>query len=140
MGRGACPVHGSGRPAPGGVGAPVQQVLDWVWPPAMLALAIWMIVCVHRQLQSRVGRWLLYPVIALLVLASIGGGYETLGEAADAEAYPVPGRLIDVGGHRLHLRCTGAHAHRGARTGRRRDVVESWVDRAGGRGTPGLCL
>ena len=91
-----------------GFGSPVHQVLDWVWPPAMLALAIWMIVCVHRQLHSRGGRWLLYPVIAMLALASIGGGYQTLGEAADAKAYPMPGQLIDVGGHRLHLSCTGA--------------------------------
>src|SRR4029453_1212229 len=89
-------------------GAPVDQVLDWVWPPAMLALAVWRIVCVHRQLQSRGGRWLLYPVIAVLALASIGGGYQTLGAAADATAYPMPGQLIDVGGHRLHLSCTGS--------------------------------
>src|SRR5215217_890345 len=67
-----------------GFGSPVHQVLDWVWPPAMLALAVWMLVCVHRQLHSRGGRWLLYPVIAVLALASIGGGYQTLGEAADA--------------------------------------------------------
>jgi pimeloyl-ACP methyl ester carboxylesterase len=91
-----------------GFGSPVHRVLDWVWPPAMLALAIWMLVCVHRQPQSWGGRWLLYPVIAMLALASIGGGYQTLGEAADANAYPMPGQLIDVGGHRLHLRCTGA--------------------------------
>jgi pimeloyl-ACP methyl ester carboxylesterase len=91
-----------------GFGSPVHQVLDWVWPPAMLALAVWMIVCVHRQLHSRGGRWLLYPVIVILALASIGGGYQTLREAADARAYPMPGRLIDVGGHRLHLSCTGS--------------------------------
>jgi pimeloyl-ACP methyl ester carboxylesterase len=91
-----------------GFGSPVDQVLNWVWPPAMLALALWMLTRVHRQLQSRGGRWLLYPAIAMLALASIGGGYQTLGEAADAEAYPMPGRLIDVGGHRLHLSCTGA--------------------------------
>jgi pimeloyl-ACP methyl ester carboxylesterase len=93
-----------------GFGSPVHQVLNWLWPPTMLALAIWMIVCVHRQLHSRGGRWLLYPVIALLALASIGGGYQTLAEAADAKAYPMPGQLIDVGGHRLHLSCTGASA------------------------------
>jgi pimeloyl-ACP methyl ester carboxylesterase len=93
-----------------GFGAPVHQVLNWVWPPAMLGLAVWMIVGVHRQLPSRGGRWLLYPVIALLALVSIGGGYQTLGEAADAEAYPMPGRLVEVGGHRLHLSCTGAAA------------------------------
>ena len=44
----------------------------------------------------------------MLVLASIGGGYETVAEAADAAAYPMPGQLIDVGGHRLHLHCTGS--------------------------------
>ena len=91
-----------------GFGSPVHEVLNWVWPPVMLALAIWMIVCVHRQLRSRGGRWLLYPVIAMLALASIGGGYETVREAADARAYPMPGQLIDVGGHRLHLSCTGS--------------------------------
>ena len=36
-----------------GFGSPVQQVLNWMWPPVMLALAVWMIVCVRRQLQSR---------------------------------------------------------------------------------------
>jgi pimeloyl-ACP methyl ester carboxylesterase len=89
-------------------GAPVDQVLSWVWPPAMPVLAVWMLVCVHRQLPSRGGPWLLYPVIVMLALASVGGGYQTLGAAADARAYPMPGRLIDVDGHRLHLSCTGA--------------------------------
>jgi pimeloyl-ACP methyl ester carboxylesterase len=89
-------------------GSSVSGVLDWVWPPVMLALAIWMIVRVHRRLRSRSGRWLLYPVIAVLALASIGGGYQTVGAAADARANPMPGQLIDVGGHRLHLSCTGS--------------------------------
>jgi pimeloyl-ACP methyl ester carboxylesterase len=91
-----------------GVGSREDRVLDWVWPPVMLALAVWMIVCVHRRLHSRGGRWLLYPVIVVLALASVGGGYQTLGEAADAKAYPMPGQLIDVDGHRLHLSCTGS--------------------------------
>jgi pimeloyl-ACP methyl ester carboxylesterase len=91
-----------------GFGSSVHQVLDWMWPPATLALAIWMIVSAHRQLRSRTRRWLLYPVIVMLALASIGGGYETLREAADAKAYQMPGQLIDVGGHRLHLYCTGS--------------------------------
>ena len=86
----------------------MQRVLNWVWPPVLLALAVWMIVRVRRQLRSRSRRWLLYPVIAMLALASIGGGYETVREAADAKAYPMPGQLIDVGGHRLHLNCTGS--------------------------------
>ena len=89
-----------------GFGSPVHQVLNWVWPPAMLALAIWMLVCVHRQLQSRGGRWLLYPVFALMAVAAIGGGYETVAEALDEDP-PMPGQLIDVGGHSLHLNCRG---------------------------------
>jgi pimeloyl-ACP methyl ester carboxylesterase len=92
------------------LGESVQAVLNWLWPPFMLALAIWMIIRVRRQLPSRAGRWLLYPVIALLALVSIGGAYETPREAADANAYPMPGQLIDVRGHRLHLSCTGSGA------------------------------
>jgi pimeloyl-ACP methyl ester carboxylesterase len=88
-------------------GSSVREALSWVWPPALLALAIWMIVRAHRQLRSRSRRWLLYPVIAMLALAAVGGGYETVGEATD-EDYPMPGQLIDVGGHRLHLNCTGS--------------------------------
>jgi pimeloyl-ACP methyl ester carboxylesterase len=89
-------------------GSSVQAVLNSVWPPVMLAVAIWMIVCAHRQLRSRGGRWLLNLVVGVLALASIGGGYETVRETMDARAYPMPGRLIDVGGHRLHLSCTGS--------------------------------
>jgi hypothetical protein len=89
-------------------GSSAHRVLDWVWPPALLAVAIWMVVRVRRELRSRSGRRLLYPVIAFLALASVGGGYATLGAAADTRAYPMPGQLIDVGGHRLHLNCTGS--------------------------------
>ena len=91
-----------------GFGSAVHGVLNWVWPPALLGLVIWMFVRARRQLRSRSGRWLLYPVMATLALASIGGGYETMREAADAKAYPMPGQLIDVGGHGLHLNCAGS--------------------------------
>ena len=37
----------------------------------------------------------------------LGAGGEALAEAADARAYPPPGQLVDVGGHRLHLHCVG---------------------------------
>jgi pimeloyl-ACP methyl ester carboxylesterase len=72
----------------------------------VLAVAILIIIGMRRDLHSR-SRWLLYPVIAVLVLASLGGGVETASEALDAKAYPMPGQLIDVGGHSLHLSCTG---------------------------------
>lgn len=91
-----------------GFGGTVRDVLNWVWPPALLVLVIWMFVQAHRQLRSRTRRWLLYPVFTVLLLAAVGGGYQTVREAADANAYPMPGQLIDVGGHRLHLHCTGS--------------------------------
>ncbi|MDQ0093952.1 alpha/beta hydrolase [Paeniglutamicibacter psychrophenolicus] len=93
-----------------GFGAPIQAVLNWVWPPAVLVLAIWMFLRARRRLRSRAGRVLVYPVIVALALASIGGGFETVSEVADARTYPMPGRLIDVGGHALHLDCTGSGA------------------------------
>ena len=43
----------------------------------------------------------------MLAIAAVGGGYETVRESLDARAYPPPGQLVDVGGHRLHLHCTG---------------------------------
>jgi pimeloyl-ACP methyl ester carboxylesterase len=89
-------------------GPSARTVLDWVWPPAMLGLTVWMISRVRRRLPSRAGRRMLYPVIAVLALASIGAGYETAAEAAGAHAHPMPGQLVDVGGHRLHLYCTGS--------------------------------
>jgi pimeloyl-ACP methyl ester carboxylesterase len=90
-----------------GFGSSVHEVLSWVWPPALLALVVWMIVQAHRQLRSRSRRWLLYPVFALMAVAAIGGGYETVAEALDEDP-PMPGQLIDVGGHSLHLRCSGS--------------------------------
>jgi pimeloyl-ACP methyl ester carboxylesterase len=88
-------------------GSGVDKVLSWLWPPTLLALVIWMVIRARKQLHSRTRRWLLYPVFAILVLASIGGGYEAVG-AASATTYSVPGQKIDVGGHRLQLHCTGS--------------------------------
>ena len=85
----------------------VQAVFGWVWPPVLFGLVVWMFLRV-RQIRSRGGRLLLYPLLAVLLLASVGGGYETVRESLDASAYPMPGQLVDVGGHRLHLHCTGS--------------------------------
>lgn len=88
-------------------GDSVQGVLSWVWPPALLVLVVWMIIRSRQQLRSRT-RWLIYPVFAALLLASLGGVYETVSGASDAGPYPMPGQLIDVGDHRLHLSCNGS--------------------------------
>jgi pimeloyl-ACP methyl ester carboxylesterase len=52
--------------------------------------------------------WLGGFVVVVVGLALIGMVYESAAEARDAQAFPPPGQMVDVGGHRLHLNCTGA--------------------------------
>jgi pimeloyl-ACP methyl ester carboxylesterase len=88
--------------------APSGNELGWVWPPVLAAIVIWMTVHARRNLRSRTRVWLLYPVFAALLLSAFGGAYETYRESAGRNTYSMPGRLIDVGGHELHINCTGA--------------------------------
>jgi pimeloyl-ACP methyl ester carboxylesterase len=81
----------------------------WVWPPLAIALAVWMFVQLRRSLRGRV-RWLLYPVVGSLALGAVGGMYETAITSQDRHTFAAPGVLYDVGGHRLHLNCTGTGA------------------------------
>ncbi len=46
-------------------------------------------------------------LIALLLLATVGLLYEQRAERRDRELYPAPGKLVDIGGYRLHLTCSG---------------------------------
>jgi pimeloyl-ACP methyl ester carboxylesterase len=52
--------------------------------------------------------WLGRIAVSMAALALVGALYESVAEAADARAYPPPGQLVDVGGHRLHINCSGA--------------------------------
>ena len=51
--------------------------------------------------------WLGRIMLSIMGLALVGYIYEPMAEAADAKAYPPPGQLVDVGGYRLHINCTG---------------------------------
>jgi len=85
-----------------------MDALGWVWPPALLGLLVWITVQIRRQLPRRGGRWLLYPVIAVTALATVGGGIHTVTQSVDqASVDSLPGQLIDVGDHRLYLSCNG---------------------------------
>ena len=84
----------------------VMDLLSWVWPPALAILAIWMFAEVRHQLRGR-GRWFVVPVIAMLLVFAIGGAIATVSDANGLGASSQTGRLIDVGGHRLYIECTG---------------------------------
>jgi len=51
--------------------------------------------------------WLGRIAVLVVGLALVGTIYEPIAEAADAKAYPPPGQMVDVGGYRLHIHCTG---------------------------------
>jgi pimeloyl-ACP methyl ester carboxylesterase len=87
-------------------GVAAMDRLSWLWPPAILALAVWMAIQFRRDLVGR-GRWLLYPIVAVLVLSSIGGGLQTVMSTIDQAALPMSGQLVDIGGRKLHIECTG---------------------------------
>jgi pimeloyl-ACP methyl ester carboxylesterase len=49
---------------------------------------------------------LIFLLVVLLILLA-GVLYQAIGSALDLRRYPAPGRLIDVGGHRLHIHTEG---------------------------------
>jgi pimeloyl-ACP methyl ester carboxylesterase len=88
-------------------GPAAMNVLSWIWPPALAVLAIWMVAQVRRHLLGR-GRWLVVPVIATLLVFAIGGGLATVSAATNPGTSAGSGQLVDVGGHRLYIECTGS--------------------------------
>lgn len=59
------------------------------------------------SLLKRSGQVLLWFVGAIAVLAAAGAIYQVIATGNDERAFPPPGKLIDVGGYRLHLYCVG---------------------------------
>jgi len=58
--------------------------------------------------DSRVVRRVLRVLLFVAALLVAGASWEWLAERHDRAAFPPPGRLVDAGGHRLHLRIDGA--------------------------------
>ena len=86
----------------------VVRAFGWVWPIPAAGLAIWMFVQARRSLHNWSRFVILSPVLAMLLLASFGGAYETIRETTDDDALAMSGQLVDVGGHELHISCTGS--------------------------------
>jgi pimeloyl-ACP methyl ester carboxylesterase len=90
-----------------------------------------------RRLRQ-IGLGLIVALGLLVLLGGVGAVYESVAEAADAKAHPPPGRMIDVGGHRLHINCVGAGSPTvviEAGLGDSSLSWSSWVQPAAGRTT-----
>ena len=91
-------------------GEPAMSRLPWLWPPALVALGLWIAWRTRRDLPRRGARLVVYTVAALMVTAGLGGVFQVAGGDPKTAAGLVPGRLVDVGGYRLHLHCIGTGA------------------------------
>lgn len=62
-----------------------------------------------QSLSSKRGcfRWVGMAVVLVLGLMLAGTIYESVSEASDIQAYPPLGQMVDIGGYRLHIHCTG---------------------------------
>src|SRR5947207_10270299 len=88
--------------------ANTMNLLGWIWPLALIALAVWMTVQARRTLRGITRRLILFPLFVGLVVAGFGGGYEAIQEQVDRSTTAMPGHLVDVGGRRLYVHCTGS--------------------------------
>src|SRR5688572_1762274 len=61
-------------------------------------------------MRRRTTRLLVWLGGFLAVAALSGAIYQWLATRKDLASAPLPGRLVDVGGYRLHLWCTGSGA------------------------------
>jgi pimeloyl-ACP methyl ester carboxylesterase len=86
--------------------APEMSVLAWIWPVPVFLLAAWLIRRVRRDVAGR-SRWLLYPVVGVLALLGVGGAAEAVVVASDGGRSADGGELVDVGGHKLFIACSG---------------------------------
>ena len=89
-------------------GEPTMTRLAWVWAPALVVLAVWVERRTRADLPGR-ACFFVYPVTLVMLLAGLGGLYQATTKAPQSAAGPMSGKLVDVGGYRLHLSCTGTN-------------------------------
>lgn len=60
-----------------------------------------------RRVLRGIARGIAVILAVIVGLAAAGATYEAIAAGGDAKAYPPRGRLVDVGGYRLHIDCVG---------------------------------
>jgi hypothetical protein len=79
----------------------------------------------YRIKKARWGIAVAGAVVAMVILAAIGASYQILVEWREANRFPAPGALVEVGGRKLHVICTGA-PRSSIFPGSSRDPVSQW--------------
>ena len=69
----------------------------------------------------------LWLVGALLVLAVSGAIYQAIATQRAERAYPPPGKMVDVGGHSLHINCVGRGSPTVILDGGTGEMSANWV-------------
>ena len=64
-------------------------------------------VRIRTKLWKWTKRLVLVGVCGVVALAVVGFVYEQTAQGLAAADHPPPGRLLDIGGHSLHIQCTG---------------------------------
>ncbi len=88
-------------------GEPALTLLVGVWAPMLLALGVFVAWRTRKDLPGRAAV-IVYPVALAMILAGVGGLYQLVTPTAESAAGRMPGRLVDLGGYRLHLSCSGS--------------------------------
>jgi pimeloyl-ACP methyl ester carboxylesterase len=89
-------------------GERVLAAAGWVWPVLLALLVVSAFRGSRRSLNSWSRRALLYPALAVLLLAAVGGAVGTVASAASSRPAPAAGRTYLANGHRLYLDCVGS--------------------------------
>lgn len=61
----------------------------------------------NSSLTSRILRLFSWILIVILIFAIVGMVYQTISTNSDKANFPPPGKLVDVGGYKLHIYCIG---------------------------------
>ena len=68
-------------------------------------------ITAHHDLSRVIFRALRYVLGAeiafVVVMAVMGASYQAISTRREQRLYPPPGQVVDIGGYRLHLYCSG---------------------------------
>ena len=83
----------------------------FVLPLVMLIVAGVAAITAHHDSSRNIFRALRYvvgaEVVFVLVMAAVGALYQAISTNREQRLYPPPGKLVDIGGYRIHLHCSG---------------------------------